>query len=61
MVDIAASAEPGQHAWVVGVASVVFDIDQGQRLECLHPATSLSSPEVTDVAFHCKHWVRDDL
>ncbi|GFR44310.1 hypothetical protein Agub_g5433, partial [Astrephomene gubernaculifera] len=40
------------HQWVVGLCSVVFDIDVGQRVEHLVPANCLSTEEKQDVAFH---------
>ena len=55
---------PGsQQSWILGLASVVFDIDQGQTLECLYPEGILSDEESRDVAFNSKsllwpgeHW-----
>lgn len=49
--------EAVQQEWIVGVASVIFDIDQGQRVESLHPAGILSTAEERDVAFHCERLI----
>ncbi|EFJ46522.1 hypothetical protein VOLCADRAFT_118103 [Volvox carteri f. nagariensis] len=38
--------------WIVGICSVVFDIDVGQRIEHLVPEACLSKEEQHDVAFH---------
>ena len=39
-------------SWIIGVASVVFDIDQGQTLECLYPEGIITEEEGRDVAFN---------
>ena len=39
-------------SWIIGVASVVFDIDQGQTLEGLYPEDTISEEEGRDVAFN---------
>lgn len=41
----------GEPQWIVGVCSVLFDVDVGQKVEHLHPPTALSPEEQTDVAF----------
>ncbi len=41
-------------SWIIGVASVVFDIDQGQTLEHLYPAGIINEEEGRDVAFNSK-------
>lgn len=41
-----------QSEWVVGIASVVFDLDVGQQLECVYPANALMEPTASAVAFH---------
>ena len=41
-------------SWIIGVASVVFDIDQGQTLECLYPEGIITEEEGRDVAFNSK-------
>ncbi|KAG2489782.1 hypothetical protein HYH03_011732 [Edaphochlamys debaryana] len=38
--------------WIVGICSVLFDIDVGQRVEHLVPAGCISKEEQQDVAFH---------
>lgn len=38
--------------WVHAICSVVFDIDEGQRLEGCFPENALTEQEATDVAFH---------
>eukprot|EP00798_Chlamydomonas_sp_ICE-L_P022159 gene22159-29224_t len=38
--------------WLVGLCSVIFDVDLGQRVEHLVPAGVLSEEEKRDVAFH---------
>lgn len=44
--------EGEKQAWLVGVAAVVFDIDQGQTLEGLYPEGVISEAEGRDVAFN---------
>lgn len=39
--------------WILGVASVVFDIDVGQRVDCLVPEGCLTDNEMQSCAFHC--------
>ena len=41
-----------EEGWLVGVCSVVFDIDVGQRIEYLYPPDTLRAGEDSDVAFH---------
>ena len=41
-----------RQAWLVAVASVVFDIDQGQTLEGLFPEGAISEAEGRDIAFN---------
>lgn len=42
-----------QAPWgVIGLASVVFDVDVGQKVQHLVPHDVLSKEEQTDVAFH---------
>ncbi|PNW73482.1 hypothetical protein CHLRE_14g633500v5 [Chlamydomonas reinhardtii] len=43
---------PLAHQWIVGICSIVFDIDVGQRVEHSVPAGCLSPEEKQDVAFH---------
>ncbi|KAG2431226.1 hypothetical protein HXX76_009754 [Chlamydomonas incerta] len=43
---------PPAHQWIVGICSIVFDIDVGQRVEHSVPAGCLSPEEKQDVAFH---------
>jgi hypothetical protein len=38
--------------WVVGIASVVFDVDVGQKVNNLVPEDALSAEEQKAVAFH---------
>ena len=38
--------------WVYAICSVVFDIDEGQRLEECFPENALTEQEANDVAFH---------
>lgn len=38
--------------WLLGVTSVLFDIDQGQTIENLYPPNALSPEEQRAVAFH---------
>ncbi|CAK0733784.1 hypothetical protein CVIRNUC_000332 [Coccomyxa viridis] len=38
--------------WVHAICSVVFDIDEGQRLEECFPENALTDQEANDVAFH---------
>ena len=40
-------------AWVSAICSVVFDIDEGQKLEQCFPENALTEEEANDVAFHC--------
>jgi hypothetical protein len=40
------------NTWIVGIASVVFDTDEGQRIEHIYTPHALSGEEETDVAFH---------
>lgn len=39
--------------WVHAICSVVFDIDEGQKLEQCFPENALKEEEANDVAFHC--------
>jgi len=48
--------EEEQQAWLIGLASVVFDIDQGQTLEDLYPEGVISEAEGRDVAFNSEPW-----
>lgn len=43
--------EPLQ-SWIVAVASVIFDIDIGQKIERVVPEDAISEHEARDVAFH---------
>jgi hypothetical protein len=36
--------------WLLGVATWVFDLDQGQKLTAIHPEGALSHEETQDVA-----------
>ena len=38
--------------WVHAICSVVFDIDEGQKLEQCFPENALTDEEANDVAFH---------
>ena len=38
--------------WIVGLCSVIFDVDVGQRIDHTVPAGILSADEARDVAFH---------
>ncbi|GFH18316.1 uncharacterized protein HaLaN_15095, partial [Haematococcus lacustris] len=38
--------------WVTAIASVLFDIDEGQRCELVVPAGALTAEEKQAVAFH---------
>lgn len=38
--------------WIVGICSVVFDLDVGQQLECVFPNDALPEPIASAVAFH---------
>lgn len=38
--------------WVIGICSVLFDIDKGQTLQHLHPVDCISDEEQASVAFH---------
>jgi hypothetical protein len=40
------------NGWILGVCSVVFDIDEGQKLEDCFPQNALSEDEANDIAFH---------
>jgi hypothetical protein len=44
--------EEERQAWLIGLASVVFDIDQGQTLEGMYPEGVISQAESRDVAFN---------
>lgn len=46
------SDDGSSHAWILGVASVVFDTDEGQKVEYIYPWDALSKAEEHDVAFH---------
>ncbi len=39
--------------WVSAICSVIFDIDEGQKLEQCFPENALTEEEANDVAFHC--------
>jgi hypothetical protein len=43
---------PAAGTWIIGICSVVFDIDVGQTLQHLHPENCLSEEEQSSVAFH---------
>lgn len=43
---------PGSSCWIIGICSVVFDIDVGQTLQFLYPEECLSEEEQSCVAFH---------
>lgn len=43
-----------QDQWLLGVASVLFDIDQGQTLEHVYPEDALTPEESKAIAFHSK-------
>ncbi|GIL89700.1 hypothetical protein Vretimale_16639 [Volvox reticuliferus] len=43
---------PPSHQWIVGICSIIFDIDVGQRIEHLVPEGCLSKEEQHDIAFH---------
>ena len=51
MSDLAEDSH-AQQSWIIGLASVVFDIDQGQTLECLHPEGVITEEESRDIAFN---------
>ena len=38
--------------WVHAICSVVFDIDEGQKLEQCFPENALTAEEANDIAFH---------
>lgn len=40
------------HSWIIGLASIVFDIDLGQTLESLCPEGIITEEEARDVAFN---------
>lgn len=42
----------GRTDWIVGICSVVFDLDIGQQLESVFPADALPEPTASAVAFH---------
>lgn len=42
----------GRSEWIVGIASVVFDLDVGQQLESMFPEDALPEPTASAVAFH---------
>ncbi|WIA20426.1 hypothetical protein OEZ85_004839 [Tetradesmus obliquus] len=46
------SVGPAAGTWIIGICSVVFDIDVGQTLQHLHPENCLSEEEQSSVAFH---------
>eukprot|EP00882_Tetradesmus_deserticola_P009205 GHRQ01009708.1.p1 GENE.GHRQ01009708.1~~GHRQ01009708.1.p1 ORF type:complete len:128 (+),score=29.47 GHRQ01009708.1:1169-1552(+) len=46
------SVRPAAGSWVIGICSVVFDIDVGQTLQHLYPDDCLSQEEQSSVAFH---------
>lgn len=46
------SDDGASNAWIVGIASVVFDTDEGQKVEYIYPWNALSKAEEHDVAFH---------
>lgn len=48
--------EEERQAWLIGLASVVFDIDQGQTLEGQYPQGVISEAEGRDVAFNSEPW-----
>jgi hypothetical protein len=57
---------PPAGTWIIGICSVVFDIDVGQTLQHLHPENCLSEEEQSSVAFHafpvsCYNWHQADL
>jgi hypothetical protein len=39
-------------SWIVGIATVVFDVDVGQKVNNLVPEDALSAAEHKAVAFH---------
>ncbi len=41
-----------KNAWILGVCSVVFDIDEGQKMEDCFPQNAISEDEANDIAFH---------
>ena len=52
VVLVNASSSGSKQPWVLGVCSVVFDVDVGQTVEHLVPEGILSKEEMTDLAFH---------
>lgn len=40
------------NGWILGICSIIFDIDEGQKLEECFPHNALSDDEANDVAFH---------
>lgn len=39
------------NGWVLALCSVVFDVDQGQKVEAVYPEDALTASEQEDVAF----------
>ena len=50
--DVSYDPSDVNQSWIIGLASVVFDIDQGQTLECLYPEGIITEKEGKDVAFN---------
>eukprot|EP00955_Chlamydomonas_euryale_P062044 358277-Chlamydomonas_euryale.AAC.5 len=48
----AGSSSATPRAWLVGLASVLFDVDVGPKVEALVPPGCLSAEERQAVAFH---------
>jgi len=40
------------NGWILGICSIIFDIDEGQKLEECFPHNALSDDEANEVAFH---------
>lgn len=52
MSESVGSLDDLHHSWIIGLASVVFDIDQGQTLDWLYPEGIITEEESRDVAFN---------
>ena len=44
--------ESFQTDWLTGICSVIFDIDEGQKVLDVYPTGSIGRTEAVDIAFH---------
>ena len=38
--------------WLIGICSVIFDIDEGQKVLDIYPTGAIGAAEASDVSFH---------